>query len=310
MNMIEPSNQTRLFGLNKIMTKLVDLENKKNLPNKILLSGQKGLGKSTLAYHFINYTLSKDEESKYDLSNFVINPENRSFKTVLNNSNTNFKLIDNNFDKKNIDINQIRELIRSLNKSSFNEKPRFILIDNIELLNLNSINALLKTLEEPSHNIYFILINNNKKIISTLLSRCINFKISLRNDEIHQITNKIIDNDLYNLVNKDLLNYYSTPGSIYNLIKFGETNQYDLVNLNLNELLKKLIKSNNHKKDSATKYLIFDFIEFYLRKINISISTDIYDKYTYFLNKISDIKKFNLDEEALFIEFEQKILNE
>ena len=308
--MIEPSNQTRLFGLNKIMTKLVDLENKNNLPNKILLSGQKGLGKSTLAYHFINYTLSKDEESKYDLSNFEINPENRSFKTVLNNSNPNFKLIDNNFDKKNIDINQIRELIRSLNKSSFNEKPRFILIDNIELLNLNSINALLKTLEEPSHNIYFILINNNKKIISTLLSRCINFKISLRNDEIHQITNKIIDNDLYNLVNKDLLNYYSTPGSIYNLIKFGETNQYDLVNLNLNELLKKLIKSNNHKKDSATKYLIFDFIEFYLRKINISISTDIYDKYTYFLNKISDIKKFNLDEEALFIEFEQKILNE
>ena len=38
------------------------------------------------------------------------------------------------------------------------------------------------------------------------------FKISLRNDEIHQITNKIIDNDLYNLVNKELLNYYSTPG--------------------------------------------------------------------------------------------------
>ena len=267
MNMIEPSSQTRLFGLNKIMTKLVNLENKKNLPNKILLSGQKGLGKSTLAYHFINYTLSKDEEYKYDLSNFVINAENRSFKTVLNNSNPNFKLIDSNFDKKNIDINQIRELIRSLNKSTFNEKPRFILIDNIELLNLNSINALLKTLEEPSHNIYFILIKNNKKILSTLLSRCINFKISLRNDEIHQITNKIIDNDLYNLVNKDLLNYYSTPGSIYNLIKFGETNQYDLVNINLNELLKKLIKSNNHKKDSTTKYLIFDFIEFYLRKL-------------------------------------------
>ena len=310
MNMIEPSNQTRLFGLNKIMTKLVYLENKNNLPNNILLSGQKGLGKSTLAYHFINYTLSKDEEYKYDLSNFVINAENRSFKTVLNNSNPNFKLINNNFDKKNIDINQIRELIRSLNKSTFNEKPRFILIDNIELLNLSSINALLKTLEEPSHNIYFILINNNKKVLSTLLSRCINFKISLSNDEIPQITNKIIDDDLYNLVNKDLLNYYSTPGSIYNLIKFGETNQYDLVNLNLNELLKKLIKSNNHKKDSTTKYLIFDFIELYLRKINTSISTDIYDKYSYFLNKISDIKKFNLDEEALFIEFEQKILNE
>ena len=36
---------------------------------------------------------------------------------------------------------------------------------------------LLKILEEPPKNIYFILINNNKKILSTLKSRCINFKI-------------------------------------------------------------------------------------------------------------------------------------
>ena len=65
--------------------------------------------------------------------------------------------------KKNIDIDQIRELIINLNKSSFNNKKRFVLIDNIELLNLNSVNALLKVLEEPNENINFILINNNKK---------------------------------------------------------------------------------------------------------------------------------------------------
>ena len=81
--------------------------------------------------------------------------------------------------KKNIDINQIRDLIVKLNKSSFNNKPRFVLIDNIEYLNINSINALLKILEEPNDNIIFILINNNKKVLPTLLSRCINFKISL-----------------------------------------------------------------------------------------------------------------------------------
>ena len=42
---------------------------------------------------------------------------------------------------------------------------------------------LLKILEEPSPNTYFILINNNKKVLPTLLSRCINFKISLSNKE-------------------------------------------------------------------------------------------------------------------------------
>ena len=93
-----------------------------------------------------------------------INSENKSFKLVQNKSNPNFILIDVSADKKNIDIDQIRNLILSLNKSSFNDKPRIVLIDNIELLNLNSVNALLKILEEPNDNINFILIHNNKKI--------------------------------------------------------------------------------------------------------------------------------------------------
>ena len=46
-----------------------------------------------------------------------------------------------------------------------------------------------------------------------------------------------------------------------------------------------------------------------LRKINQSISSTIHDKYSYFLKKISDTKKFNLDEESLFMEFEEEILN-
>ena len=57
------------------------------------------------------------------------------------------------------------------------------MIDNIETLNINSINALLKILEEPNENINFILISNNKKILPTLKSRCINFKISISYNE-------------------------------------------------------------------------------------------------------------------------------
>ena len=64
------------------------------MPTKILLSGKKGLGKSTLAYHIINYILSVEEEFKYDSSNFIINENNRSFKLLQNNSHPNFYLID------------------------------------------------------------------------------------------------------------------------------------------------------------------------------------------------------------------------
>ena len=41
----------------------------------------------------------------------------------------------------------------------------------------------------------------------------------------------------------------------------------------------------------------------------MSLSPQIYDNYSYFLKKISDTRKFNLDEESLFMEFEEEILN-
>ena len=309
MSYIEPINQTKLYGLNKHINELILLEKNENLPNKILLSGQKGLGKSTLAYHFINYALSKEGEHKYNIENFEINHESSSFKTIQNKSNPNLLLIDILIEKKNIDINQIRELISNLNKSSFNKKPRFVLIDNIEFLNTNSINALLKILEEPSFNVYFILINNNKKILPTLISRCINFKISLSNQESLDISNRLLDNNLHQLINKDLLNYYSTPGNIYNLFKFAETNELDIFNTNLKDFLKIIIKKNFYKKESFFKYQIYEFLEFYLNRIAFGVNSKIQNECNYFLNKISNTKRFNLDEELLFIEFEEKILN-
>ena len=309
MTNLTPINQTKLFGLGKFINELIRLYEDDNLPNKILLSGQKGQGKSTLAYHFVNYVLSKNEKFAYDLKSFEINHENQSFKTILNKSNINFHLLDINDEKKNIDINQIRELISNLNKSSFNDKPRFVLIDNIEFLNINSLNALLKILEEPSLNVFFILINNNKKILPTLLSRCINFKISLSNNENLEIIDKLLLDKHKNKINNDIINYYFTPGIIYNLIKFAEENNYDLKNMKLHVFLNTLIDNNHYKKDNRIRLFIYDLIEFYFTKLNTPTSKDIYEKYNYFMQRILNTKKFNLDEESLFIEFKHKILN-
>ena len=48
----DPQNQIKLFGLNNFMNELVKLHKNDKLPNKILLSGQKGLGKSTSSIPF------------------------------------------------------------------------------------------------------------------------------------------------------------------------------------------------------------------------------------------------------------------
>ena len=305
----EPIKQTKLYGLSSFIKELIQLEKNNTLPNKILLSGQKGIGKSTLAYHFINYVLSKNEEFKYNVDDLEINTNNHSYKLSLNKSNPNLILVDVNVDKKMIDINQIRELISNLNKSSFNDKPRFVLIDNIEFLNINSANALLKVLEEPSHNIFFILINNDKKVLPTLKSRCINFRISLSNEESLFVANNLLDGKLNDLINRNLINFYLTPGNIFNLVKFSLLNKYDLSNINLKEFLIILIRNNHYKKDIFIKHLIFDFVEFYFSKMNNSIFSKVHDSYSYFIKRISNTKKFNLDEESLFVEFEKKVLN-
>jgi DNA polymerase III subunit delta' len=307
---IEPSNQTELYEHEVHLKSLIKLFAKNYLPNKILFSGEKGIGKSTLAYHLINYILSYDEEGAYDLKNFKINLENKSFKLTQNKSNPNFILVDVNEEKQNIDISQIRNLILTLNKSSFNKKPRFVLIDNIELLNINSNNALLKVLEEPNDNINFILINNNKKVLPTIKSRCLNFKVSLSYEQSINITNKILNNNLINFLNKEFITNYSTPGQLLNIINFANINDIDLKNLNLKDLISKIILDKKYKKDVSIKYLIYSLIELYFRN-NVSIQNiNLINMYNYFLKKINTTKIFNLDEESLFMEFEDKILNE
>tara|TARA_Y100001970_G_C14249723_1_gene870899 strand:+ start:3690 stop:4619 length:930 start_codon:yes stop_codon:yes gene_type:complete len=306
---LEPSNQINLFNHDEIFNLFIKLNSQNRFPNKILLSGEKGIGKCTLAYHLINYILSSDEKNSYNSNNFQINRENKSFKLILNKSNPNFDLIDVSEEKKSIDISQIRNLIIKLNKSSFNSKPRFILIDNIEFLNTNSINALLKTLEEPNDKINFILINNNKKISPTLKSRCLNFKISMTFDQSVEVVSKILNQNILNLVNNDLICHYSTPGTLLRLLHLINELKLNEKDVNLREFLYLLIKEKHFKKESPFKDLLFSMIELYFRN-NISVNKiKLFNIYSSFLLKTNDMRKFNLDDESLLIEFERKVLN-
>ena len=307
-----PSKQTKLYGLNKYFKELKNLYDNEKIPNKILLSGKKGNGKSTLSYHFINYVLSKKEDNKYNFDDLMINEENKSFNLLNNKCHPNFYLIDLFDDKKNIEINQIREMITWTRKSNFNDTPRFVLIDNIEKLNPNSTNALLKIIEEPNFNIFFILIHNNKKkILSTLNSRCLNFKINLSFNQTIDITNKLLNADLFSLMNNELINFYNSPGDFINILDFANEKKIDLKDYTLTSFIDLLIDSSYYKKNSYIKNLIFDLIELYFLKIyKYSNSKNIIlNIYLNFIKKINNTEKFNLDVESLFIEFKSKIQN-
>ena len=310
---LKPSENIQLYGMNHLFNEITKLYNEKKMPTKILLSGKKGLGKSTLAYHIINYILSNKEDFKYDYNNVTINKNNRSFKLVQNNTHPNFHLIDLLIDRKNIDINQIREMITYTNKSSFNDMARFILIDNIENLNKNSINALLKVIEEPNENVFFILINNSERnILPTLKSRCLLFKINFTFNESLNTSNQILGKNVFDLINHELFNYYNTPGEIINLINFAKDKNIDLKNYTLINLLNLLIDNGYYKKNKLIKNILINFIElFFLKKYKSSVTKNsLLNFYHNFISKIHNSEKFNLDEESLFLEFKSRLLNE
>ncbi|MDA9222247.1 AAA family ATPase [Candidatus Pelagibacter sp.] len=308
---LKPSENTKIYGMKNFFNELVGLHKQKKIPNKILLSGKKGLGKSTLAYHLINYILSENEEYKYNLENFSINKDNKSYKLLQNNSHPNFYLIDLLTEKKSIDVGQIRKMINYTNKSTFNNMARFILIDNVENLNKNSVNALLKIVEEPNENVFFILINNSEKnILPTLKSRCLTFKINLTFNNSINISNSILEKNVLEFVNYDLLSYYNSPGEIISLFNFAKEKSINLKDHTISSFINLIIENNYYKKNKPIKVLLINLIElFFLKKYKITnTKISLINFYHKFIKKIHDTEQFNLDEECLFLEFKSELL--
>ena len=196
-----PKNQLNLFGYDAYFKSFVKLFEKEEMPHCVLLSGSKGLGKSTFVYHFINYLFSKNEKNSYSINDLIINKENLSYKLLHKSTHPNFFLIENNNFEKDVKILQVRSLLKFLSKTTYSKDLKIVMIDNIENFNLNSANALLKSLEEPRDNTFFFIIHNNRRqILSTIKSRCIEFKIFFSESNKKNIFKKIKTNKVYKKV--------------------------------------------------------------------------------------------------------------
>ena len=310
---IKPNLQKNLYGFNDIFLNFKTLIEQNKLPNKILLSGQKGIGKCTFAYHLSNYILSINEVNSYDFQKKIINSNNRSFNLVSTNIHPNFYMINLKDEKKSIEISQIREMINFTNMSSFDNGYKIVLIDNVEDLNLNSVNALLKIIEEPNDKVIFFLIHDIQKIIfDTLKSRCIQFKLNLTEHDKSKIINSLTEENFSSKINNDFVHYYNSPGEYINFYYFCIENDIDFKNTNIENFIKLIFNDASLKKNNFIKNNLNNYLEyFFLKKINLIYYKDkFYDLYKYFFNKFYNAKKYNLDFEPLLIEFDTLLLNE
>ena len=306
IEILHPKNQLNLFGYKKHFKIFSELFQNNRLPNTILLSGSKGSGKATFAYHFINFLLSYKDTNKYSIDNFSIDKNNTTYKNISNNTHPNFFSPDNTLLEENIKIETTRNVIKFLNKSTYRLGSKIILIDNVENLNVNSSNALLKALEEPPPNTFFFIINNNSfKISNTIKSRSIEFKFFFSQDEKEVILKKLV-NQYFNGFDSKILDsniFLESPGNIINFLKFFYSSNL----VSFNEKLPFIYYLINIYKKTKNLYvynLISLMIEFFYNdlayKNNKKLLIYSYNKFQ-ILEQINNAKKFNLDKNNLFL---------
>ena len=288
-------SENELVGHSSYLENFVSLYKHDKLPSKILISGKKGIGKSLLINNFLLKIFNSNNDQEL----------------ITNMTHPNILNIKKNNDKKNIEIDQIREVVKFTNQSSFNNKARFIIIDDAEFLNINSSNALLKNLEEPNENVFFILIfNSDMSLLDTIKSRCIEFKINISNENIELIVNNYFKDNIYTKINSDLINYYSTPLFLISLLNYMNENELSISNTSIDDLLINLINNKHYNKQDFIRDNLNTIIElFFYNHINKTKKLT-YKIKEYYYSKFSNVRKFNLDYETFFLEFKDKLLSE
>ncbi len=312
---VDPINQLKIIGYDKYFKSFKGLFESNKLPNVVLLSGPKGIGKATFAYHFINYLLSYHEDDAYSLKDFEINSNNKSYKLLRDDIHPNFFLLDNVSNESTIKIDQARSLLKFLNKSTYSRDLKIIMIDNIENLNLNSSNALLKALEEPNNNTFFFLIYNNaSKILNTIRSRCLEFKFFFNLPERKRIFAEISKtyNLKYDVNNIGDIFYYDTPGNLLKYFSILNDSNIDIINDKLSCVYYLIEKYKNKQDHELLKFASF-FVEQFYNQLSLNNSQHLsnYNRNKFkILDFINNTIKFNLDKKNLLISIHGVLDNE
>jgi DNA polymerase III subunit delta' len=303
----DPKKSLVLFGLGSKLDFLIKLYNSKKLPRILMITGKKGIGKFTLINHFLNYIYDKDN---YDLKNKSINNQTQFYKQYLNNIFSDIiYLSGDNF--KNVKIDDIRDLKSKILKTNISEKERFIILDDIELFNVNSLNALLKIIEEPTSKNYFVLINNKTKtLMETIYSRSLEIKILLSNEtRIKVIESLIKKNNLEVFIDFNSSNL--TPG---NFLLFNQICEENKINVD-GEILQNLeILLNFYKKTKNINLInmilfLTDYHFYNLKeKRNYNIEKIIENK-SFVISNINKFITYNLNQNSLINAISNKLSN-
>lgn len=237
------------LGAKRLLSSFLSLlqSDSSTLPHAFIFLGPSGIGKFKLALEFAHKIVeiehSRLEKYIYDFSD------------------------DNGLD-------ELRELIKLSSLTSASEGRKIFIFKNFELASHSSLNALLKTLEEPSKSSMFLLVANTNGTLPTIMSRAIAVRCYPLNQTVDTTLPKLLADsiigfpelqqkfeqdsqlaELYTNLLADLMNSHSVGESLIKLSSFAELDSHQLrllLNLYANLLKQQLGQTTAVKQVSKS----------------------------------------------------------
>lgn len=192
--LLHPRENADLYGHEKAEQVFLNRWQSGRMPHALLITGSKGIGKSTFAYRLARYILAGTPQPQdAAVSLFSDTPpaglqmpaDSAVFRRVMAQSHPDLLIVEPAFDerkgeyKKEILVEDTRKVAEFFSLTPAESQWRVVLIDSADEMNRNAANALLKILEEPPARAMLLLVSHNPgALLPTIRSRCQNFKLS------------------------------------------------------------------------------------------------------------------------------------
>ena len=226
-----PKNFKELIGQDIMVETITNSIKLNKLPNAYLLTGIRGIGKTTTARLIakaINCNKNFIQGEKCNQGEYCHCEE------ISNSKHLDVLEMDA---ASRTGIDDVRELIESSKYNPTSAKYKIIILDEVHMLSKQAFNGLLKTLEEPPPHLKFIFATTEvKKVPVTIVSRCQRF-------DLHRVSTKDLLENLKKILKIE--NGRVSEGALILIAKAAEGSVRDSLSL----LDRALVSQNSGEKE-------------------------------------------------------------
>ncbi len=177
-----PRETTALFGHAEAEQTLLEAYRGGRIPHAWLIGGEPGIGKATLAYRLARFVLANPDPKQPAVQKAVslaVPPDHPSTRRIAGQAHSDLLVLERVVNEKTgklfteTRVEQVRASVSFFGSTAGEGGWRVAIVDPIEDLNRNGINALLKVLEEPPQRALLLLMTDAPgRVLPTIRSRC------------------------------------------------------------------------------------------------------------------------------------------